>query len=143
MNWEVLVGGTATSLIAVFLVEVVLRPIVHRWQMRGTTGTYLIHSIDGTPIRNAAGKSNYAKLMTKGWFKPRIVIEAFDYDTKQAWEATANFDELGFHGYGFYRYGNQEDAGAIELHALSDGKWACRTYAYHTNVYSVLHWYKQ
>ncbi|MCO6465707.1 MAG: hypothetical protein J5I53_03735 [Bradyrhizobiaceae bacterium] len=143
MELEALVGGTVASLFALFLVEVILLPINRRRRLRGTVGTYFVHHIDGTPIRNAADKSNYVKLKTKGWFSPKIIIEAFDYDTNRSWLATAHFDELGFHGYGFYRYADQVDGGTIDLIALADGKWACRTNAYHTDGVAVFHWYRQ
>ena len=143
MSWEALVGGTIASLLAVFLVEVVLLPIIRRWRLRSTTGTYHIYRIDGVPIRDQAGRTNYAKLTMKGWYSPKIIIDAFDYDTDRSWSATAHFDELGFHGYGFYRDADQVDGGAIDLIALADDKWACRTYAYHTNDVTVLHWHRQ
>lgn len=138
-------SGAIASIIAVFIVEAVWLPLVRRMQLRRATGTYHIHDILGNALGNNAGDINYAKLKIKGWFKPMVFIEAFDYDTHQAWTAVANFDALGYHGYGFYRYNNQVDAGTIDLVSLNDNdsRWACRTYAYHVSGYAIFHWHKQ
>lgn len=143
MSWENLVGGVLASLLALLLVEVVWLPIIRRRRLSSTAGKYHVHHLDGTAIQDTAGKTNCVELKVTGWLSPKVSISAFDYDQKRPWSAVANFDELGVHGHGYYRYCNQTDGGAIELFALADDKWACRTYAYHTNGVAVFHWYKQ
>ena len=143
LSWDVLIGGALASLLAVFLVEALLLPIIRRLRLRGTNGTYHVHHIGGGPISGPNRKINYVKLRTKGWYNPVINIEAFDYDTSQSWNAITSFDAIGSHGYGYYQYSNQEDGGSLELFALADGKWACRTHAYHSNNVAIFHWHKQ
>lgn len=143
MSWDVLIGGAMASMLALLFVEVVWLPLVRRWRLRTTGGRYHVHTIEGMPIRDTAGNVNYVELKVTGWLSPKVSIEAFDYDQKRSWSAVAKFDELGVHGHGYYKYGDQTDGGAIELFGLAADKWACRTNAYHVEGIAVFHWYKQ